>query len=163
MTADVQAILAAPCGVPRQRRQTVRHSTPPEARRHLLQAKEEVMSQRFTVRFPDDMRMRLQQAADARGVVASDVIRSALSAFLDGQNFGKGADAVRAGTPATQDHDRDTCAQTLLAMLPPEVQMVIQQKAALLKLSVVKVMISLLIVHAWPTGPRSPEAVSHIP
>ena len=40
------------------------------------------MSRRFTVRFPDDVRVRLKQAADARGVVASDVIRSALSAFL---------------------------------------------------------------------------------
>jgi hypothetical protein len=106
--------------------------------------------------------MRLQHVADARGVVASDVIRLALSAFLDGQDLGKSADAVMAGT-AAQCHDQDVCAQTLLAMLPPEVQIVIQQKAALLKLPVVKVMTSLLIVHAWPTGQRSPESVSHIP
>ena len=120
------------------------------------------MSQRFTVRFPDDVYMRLQQAADARGVVASDVVRHALSAFLDGQDFEKSAHPAMAGT-ATQCHDQDACAQTLLAMLPPEVQMVIQEKAALLKLSAVKVMTSLLIVPAWPTGPRSPESVSHIP
>jgi predicted transcriptional regulator len=120
------------------------------------------MSQRFTLRLRDDVRMRLQRAADARGVVASDVIRLALAAFMDGQDSGKIVDPVMAGT-AIQCHDQDTCARTLLAMLPPEVQSVIQQKAALLRLPVVKVMTSLLIAYAWPTGPQSLESVGHTP
>ncbi len=109
------------------------------------------MSQRSTVRFPNDLRMHLQQAADARGLGASELIRQALSAFLNRQDFVNDTDPTRADATGAPPHDRDACAQTLLATLPPEVQAVVREKAGLLNYPLSKVLTLLLIAQIWPS------------
>jgi Ribbon-helix-helix protein, copG family len=46
------------------------------------------MSQRCTIRLPDSLLTRLQEATRARGEALSDLVRRAVQAFLDGQGFG---------------------------------------------------------------------------
>jgi hypothetical protein len=94
--------------------------------------------------------MRLQQAADARRHGVSDVIRQALSSFLDRQDFVNGTDPTRADATGALPHDRDACVQVLLTTLPPEVQMVVREKARLLNYLLSKVMTALLIAQSWP-------------
>jgi hypothetical protein len=94
--------------------------------------------------------MRLQQAADAHGLGMSDVIRQALRSFLDRQDFVNGTDHLRADAIGAPPHDRDACAQVLLTTLPPEVQVVVREKARLLNYPLSKVMTALLIAQIWP-------------
>jgi Ribbon-helix-helix protein, copG family len=91
------------------------------------------MSQRCTVRLPDTLHDRLQKAADARQCGVSDLIRLALTAFLDGHGSGNGTPPLRADKPIHLPHNCDACAQTLLTMLPPDVRTAILQRATLLE------------------------------
>jgi hypothetical protein len=81
LTADVRAILSAPGGAPSLDRS---------------QVKEDTMSQRCTVRLPDDLLTRLQREVEASGRALSDVVREALVNFFLGDGQGADNDGGRA-------------------------------------------------------------------
>lgn len=72
------------------------------------------MGERLTIRLDDGLRSRLSDVAEARGIDISSVVRQAVMAYLDG---------VSGITPtAPPPHDREACAQAILAGCPYEVQ-----------------------------------------
>jgi Arc/MetJ-type ribon-helix-helix transcriptional regulator len=115
------------------------------------------MGVRCTVRLPDALHDRLQRAAEARRCGVSDVIREALERLL-GSASDNGAEPPRAPEPAplsmSTPHD---CAQTVLAVLLPEVRARIVETASLLDMPVLHIIRSLLIAQTWPPGQASPQ------
>ena len=72
------------------------------------------MPERITVRLDDALYGRLSVAAQARGTDVSSVVRQAVLAHLDGID--------RTPLTAPPAHDREACAQAILATCPVEVQ-----------------------------------------
>ena len=163
ISSDVRAILAMPMGdVCRQRDQGVRRVTNTGCRGQPRRAKEEAMSHRCTIRLPDALHERMQQAAKAHQCGVSDVIREALERLLGAASDPcpeppRMPEPVLPSTPPPHD-----CAQSVLARLPGEVRARIVETASLINMPVLHIIRSLLIAQTWPTGqasPQVPEAV----
>jgi predicted DNA-binding protein len=153
ITNDVRAILATPVGdVCRQRHWGVRRGGQPP------QAKEEAMGSRCTIRLPDELHTRLQQAADSRGVAVADMMRQALVAFLDGRGSSNGVEPLRApdSAPVSPPPPHD-CGQSVLARLPGEVRARIMETARALDKPALYIIRSLLIAETCPPGQASPQ------
>jgi Ribbon-helix-helix protein, copG family len=94
------------------------------------------MSERITVRVDDELCGRLSDAAKARGMDVSSVVRQALIAALDGSH---------ATTPTVPPvHDREACAQTILQGCPLEVRREIANRLLHTGLSLADVLETLL-------------------
>ena len=122
ITSDVRAILAMPAGEggAGSRLREVRRASETRPERKPPRAKEEMMSQRCTVRLPDTLYEFLQIEADARQRSTSDLIREALERLL-GLASDHGAEPSKAPEPAPPSPPHD-CTERLLARLPPDVR-----------------------------------------
>jgi Ribbon-helix-helix protein, copG family len=100
------------------------------------------MAERITIRLDDAMYGRLSDAAKARRVDVSAVVRQALIANLDG---------VGGTTPtAPPPHDREACAQAILAGCPYDVQHEVSTRISRVGLPLANVLEALLTLAVAP-------------
>ena len=100
------------------------------------------MAKRITIRLDDAAYGRLADAAKARGVDVSSVIRQAVMADLDER---------RGTTPTTlPPHARETCAEAILAGCPYAVQHEISTRLTRVDLPLVNVLKALLSLSVAP-------------
>jgi hypothetical protein len=125
-------------------------------------AQESSMTKRLTIRLSGDLHDRLQRKADALGIVASDILRQSLEAFLtDEEQASRGTPPRKTDQPNSLPHDH-ACAQTILALLPGEIRTDLLAKVALLDMAPEQVIASLLIAQFWPAT-RPPQVSKVMP
>jgi hypothetical protein len=123
-------------------------------------AQEVIMAKRLTVRLSGELHDRLQRKADALGLVASDILRQALEAYLIDNPRANHSTLSRKTDQSASPCDH-VCAQTILALLPGELRTDLLAKAALLAMPPEKLIAYVVIAQLSPVckRPQSSKAM----